>query len=112
MESENAKLEHEMKNISKRLKELNSRIKQTKLENTDINRKLKQWWEFISYLFFFKYIGCNTIKIVLPQNDFDSGFLGDDKLLNLGFLFFIVAYCMFNWAWTTRCTLSSSSSSS
>ena len=76
MESENAKLEHEMKNISKRLKELNSRIKQTKLENTNINRKLEQWWEFISYLFFFKYIGCNTIKIVLPQKRFWQWLLG------------------------------------
>ena len=45
MESENAKLEHEIKNTSKRLKELTSRIKQTKLEITDLNRKLEQWWE-------------------------------------------------------------------
>lgn len=42
MESENAKLEHEIKNTSKRLKELTSRIKKTKLEITDLNRKLEQ----------------------------------------------------------------------
>ena len=76
MESENAKLEHEMKNISKRLKELNSRIKQTKLGNTDINRKLEQWWDLISYSFFFKDSGCNIIKIVVPQKRFWQWRLG------------------------------------
>ena len=33
-------------------------------------------------------------KLSSPKNDFDSGFLRDDKLSNLDFLFFIVAYCM------------------
>ena len=54
MESENAKLEHEIKNASKRLRELTSRIKQTKLEITTLNKKLEQWWadekEFWSFI--------------------------------------------------------------
>ncbi|XP_020616099.1 coiled-coil domain-containing protein 178-like [Orbicella faveolata] len=42
MESENAKLEHEIKNASKRLRGLTSRIKETKLEITSLNKKLEQ----------------------------------------------------------------------
>lgn len=42
MESENAKLDHEIRNASKRLKELATRIKRTKSEITDLNKKLKQ----------------------------------------------------------------------
>ncbi|KAJ7387735.1 hypothetical protein OS493_001078 [Desmophyllum pertusum] len=42
MESENTKLEHAIKNASKRLRELTSRIKETKLEITSLNKKLEQ----------------------------------------------------------------------
>ncbi|KAL9979922.1 hypothetical protein ACROYT_G008441 [Oculina patagonica] len=42
MESENTKLEHEIKNASKKLRELTSRIKETKLEITSLNKKLEQ----------------------------------------------------------------------
>ena len=44
MESENAKLEHELNNASKRLRELTSRIKETKLAIKSLNKKLEQWW--------------------------------------------------------------------
>lgn len=42
MESENAKLEHELNNASKRLRELTSRIKETKLAIKSLNKKLEQ----------------------------------------------------------------------
>lgn len=42
MESENAKLEHETNNASKRLRELTSRIKETKLAITSLNKKLEK----------------------------------------------------------------------
>lgn len=42
MESENAKLEHEISSTTRRLKELTSQIKQTKLETTSLERTLEQ----------------------------------------------------------------------
>lgn len=43
MESENSKLELEIKNASKKLKDLTRRIKESKAENSKLNMKLEQW---------------------------------------------------------------------
>ncbi|KAK2574373.1 Coiled-coil domain-containing protein 178 [Acropora cervicornis] len=43
MESENSTLELQIANFSRRLKELTSQIKQTKMENTSLNREIDQW---------------------------------------------------------------------
>lgn len=43
MESENSKLELEIKNASKKLKDLTRRIKESKAENSKLNTKLEQW---------------------------------------------------------------------
>lgn len=56
MESENAKLEHEIKNASKRLRELTSRIKETKLEITSLNKKLEQWWADEEKIYVFRWV--------------------------------------------------------